>query len=82
MRRKIKLPQLPQDKANHFIYGALIYMIASLWILPGPCLFITASVAFFKEFYDTYTDSSDFSLADFSVTCAGGIIIMIAQLIN
>lgn len=78
----MNLPQLPQDKANHFIYGALIYLIGSVWILPGPCLFITASVAFFKEFYDTYTDSSDFSLEDFCITCAGGVTIMIAQLIQ
>ena len=77
----IKLPQLPQDKANHFIYGTLIYLIGSIWILPVPCLFITASIAFFKEFYDIYTHS-DFSFADFIATCAGGITIMIAQLIQ
>ena len=76
------LPQLPQDKANHFIYGAFIYLFASMLILPGPCLFIVASIAFFKEFADTYTDSSDFSIADFLITCAGGVTILIAQLIQ
>ena len=34
----MKLPLLPQDKANHFIYGFFIYIIA--------CLFVSNLIAF------------------------------------
>ena len=78
----MKLPQLPQDKANHFIYGAFIYLFTSLIVEPYPSLFIVASFAFFKEFVDTYRDSSDFSLWDFVVTVLGGALILISQTIN
>ena len=78
----MKLPQLPQDKANHFIYGALIYLLSSIWILPYPSLFIVASFAFFKEFADSYKDSADFSLMDLLITVFGGAFILISQTIN
>jgi len=76
------LPQLPQDKANHFIYGAIIYLIASFILEPYPAFFIVGSVAFLKEFYDTYTPSADFSFKDFFSTISGGLLIFIAQHIN
>lgn len=78
----MKLPQLPQDKANHFIYGALIYLLSSIWILHYPSLFIVASFAFFKEFADSYKDSADFSVWDFLVTVLGGAFVLISQTIN
>lgn len=34
----MKLPLIPQDKANHFIYGFFIYVIA--------CLFVSNPIAF------------------------------------
>lgn len=34
----MKLPLIPQDKANHFIYGFFIYIIA--------CLFVSNPIAF------------------------------------
>ena len=34
----MKLPLIPQDKANHFIYGFFIYIIA--------CLFVSNLIAF------------------------------------
>ena len=78
----MKLPQLPQDKANHFIYGSLIYALASLVLDAYPAFFIVMSVAFFKEFADTYKDTADFSVMDFVVTCLGGLLIMLSQLIK
>jgi hypothetical protein len=72
----MKLPQLPQDKANHFIYGAFIYALFALVFEPLACIFLVMSAAFFKEFYDTYTDS-DFSFGDFFATTFGGLFSML-----
>ena len=74
----MNLPQLPQDKANHFIYGAFIHLFTSLLFQPLPSLFIVASVAFFKEFFDTYSVSK-FSIWDFVATVFGGALILAAQ---
>ena len=72
----MKLPQLPQDKANHFIYGAFIYALLAIVFEPLACIFLVMSAAFFKEFYDTYTDS-DFSFGDFFATTFGGLFSML-----
>lgn len=77
----MKLPKLPQDKANHFIYGALIYLLASLILEPWPSIFIVMSLAFFKEFYDVQK-RSDFGILDFIATTLGGLTILISQTIN
>ena len=69
----MNLPQLHQDKANHFIYGLVIYGLSALICDPFPSMFIVMSVAFFKEFIDTYSDSSDFSFGDFFATTIGGL---------
>lgn len=69
----MNLPQLHQDKANHFIYGVFIYALSALICDPFPSMFIVMSVAFFKEFIDTYSDSSDFSFGDFFATTIGGL---------
>ena len=72
----MKLPQLPQDKANHFIYGLFIYAACALVFEPLACIFLVMSVAFFKEYYDTYT-KSDFSFGDFFATTFGGLFSML-----
>ena len=80
-KRRINLPQLPQDKANHFIYGAFAYALSSLVMDPFPAMYIVLSLAFFKEFADTYKDTADFSLMDFIVTALGGLFIMLIKTI-
>lgn len=72
----MKLPQLPQDKANHFIYGLLIYALLAIIFEPLACIFLVMSVAFFKEYYDTYKQS-DFSFGDFFATTCGGLFSML-----
>lgn len=49
----MKLPIIPQDKANHFIYGSVIFSI--VFLLNGSTLSAFVSVlviAFMKELYD------------------------------
>lgn len=77
----MKLPQLKQDKANHFIYGLLCYGLAKLILDPFPAIFLVMSMGFFKEFADTYSDSHDFSFGDFFATTIGGIVAMLLVMI-
>ena len=78
----MKLPQLPQDKANHYIYGALIYILASLLFKPSTCMIIVMNIALIKELIDKRKGTpADFSMNDFLVTIAGGFTILLAQMI-
>ena len=47
-----KLPLIPQDKANHFIYGILIYFIVNLFFGIISAVAIGVVVAIGKEIYD------------------------------
>lgn len=60
LKRYIKLPLIEQDKANHFIYGIMIYFIFKLafsivfgsltGILVGSTIGVVAAIG--KEIYD------------------------------
>lgn len=53
----MNLPMLPQDKANHFVYGAVIYMFAVLLLLsPLQALALVAVVGFGKEAADAFVN--------------------------
>lgn len=67
----ISLPQLPQDKANHFVYGAVLFALVGaaagpLWALAG-----VAAAAVAKEVYDS-TGRGHVEFADAAATLAGG----------
>jgi hypothetical protein len=75
------LPQLPQDKANHFIYGLLIFGVVSLYSpLAGLIAAVVAAAA--KEASDAYINYKatgsvfqgphGFEFLDFLATSAGG----------
>jgi hypothetical protein len=75
------LPQLPQDKANHFIYGLLIFGVVGLYSpLAGLIAAVVAAAA--KEASDAYINyratgsvfkgPHGFELWDFLATSAGG----------
>lgn len=77
---------IPQDKANHFIYGlilaiigAIIFAIIGLNFLIGAIVF---SVVFgaLKELYDKYSGKGDPDIRDFLATCAGVLPIVICRL--
>ena len=51
----MKLPLIPQDKANHFIYGFAIYFISNLFFNSIISLSIVYLFALAKECYDEYS---------------------------
>lgn len=48
----MNLPQLPQDKANHFVYGAVIAAIVMTVFGPTVAVVVTLAVAALKELSD------------------------------
>lgn len=71
----MKLPLIPLDKANHFIYGFIIYVLANL-ILPD--LYSLAVVFLFalaKEIKDQI-DYQGFDYKDLIVTILPAIILI------
>lgn len=47
-----KLPIIPGDKANHFIYGIVIYFIVNLFLGIFAAVALGAAAAIGKEIYD------------------------------
>lgn len=48
----MKLPSIPLDKANHMIYGFLIYVLANCYLTALVSLTIVVIIAILKEIYD------------------------------
>lgn len=50
----MKLLNIRQDRANHFIYGLLVYLLANIFFTDIVCFGIVLTIAFAKECYDEY----------------------------
>ena len=68
---KFKLPLIPQDKANHFIYGIVIYFIINLvfGIIAGVSVGVVAAIG--KEIYDGRHINHTVDWKDAAYTIAG-----------
>ena len=73
------LPMFDKDKANHFIYGAVIYGLTALVITPEFCLIAVLITAVAKELYDFY-NGKEFSYGDIMATELGGIVAFLISL--
>jgi len=70
------LPLLPQDKANHFAYGAILAAIGCLFSpLAGAALCVAFAVG--KEVYDRLSGKGNPEFLDAIATIAGGVIVII-----
>lgn len=81
----MNLPLLPQDKANHVCYGALIACVVSIFFGPWWALLATAAVAVLKELSDWWQNtrnggSHGVELLDAAATIAGGALVVLPQL--
>ena len=86
------MPVLPQDKANHFFYGTLIYLIASL-LLHGrdwgkmAALGVVVSAGILKELADRYSNQQagkqvhEVSIMDTLATAAGGLVCFLSGIV-
>jgi len=80
----MKLPILPQDKANHFVYGSVI---AAIGCVVAPMFGALLAIAFGigKEVYDVWRnkvhpDSATPDVWDATATIVGGLIVVIPAL--
>ena len=71
----MNLPQLPQDKANHFVYGAVL-CASCHWAFGPYALLVVAVVAIGKEVYDVYSKTGHGEKADALWTIAGGALVL------
>lgn len=75
----MKLQQIPQDKANHFIYGLLICFISSLFFSSIIALSIVIIIGVVKEIYDKISNKGNPELLDLIFTGLGGLIIFLTR---
>jgi hypothetical protein len=76
----MRLPLLPQDKANHAVYGAVIAAIVSIVGLPL-ALLVVAGFALGKEVYD-WRQNKQPEIMDAIATVCGGLLVLAPQFIN
>lgn len=74
------LPGVEEDKANHFIYGLLIYFIITLFFGDLIGMIICFLSAILKEVYDHYSPNHQFDWWDFIWTVMGGLIGLLIHL--
>tara|TARA_R110000868_G_scaffold112176_5_gene302320 strand:+ start:10751 stop:11005 length:255 start_codon:yes stop_codon:yes gene_type:complete len=67
------LPQLPQDKANHFIYGLAIFIAFGFAFGAVAGLVAAALIGAAKEVYDKVSGKGCPDALDFVATAAGGV---------
>jgi hypothetical protein len=67
------LPQLPQDKANHFIYGLAIFLVVGFAIDAVAGVGAAALFGAVKEVYDRVSKKGCPEAMDFLATAAGGV---------
>lgn len=74
----MKLPLIAQDKANHFVYGALGTFAVQLMSDPLTALIVCGLVAAAKEFYDHVSKKGTPDLFDFLWTLGGGAVVALS----
>lgn len=76
----MKLPLIPQDKANHFIYGFVIYFLLNLFFNDYTSFAFVFLFAFSKEVYDEYKYGG-FDLKDLLTTLIPAFLLILKNLI-
>jgi len=76
----MKLPLIPQDKANHFIYGNISCFFFSLFFIPLVTITFIVIISIGKELYDYKTKTGTSELIDVIWTLLGALTILITQI--
>lgn len=69
----MNMPLIPQDKANHFIYGLVIFLLVGLSFGAIPGLAAAALIGMVKEIYDKVSGKGTPDVYDFVATVVGGV---------
>jgi hypothetical protein len=76
----MNLPQIPQDKANHFIYGFVIYFLTNLFLEDQVSFGVVLFFAIGKELYDEYKCST-FDYKDLIATIVPGLVLILKNIL-
>ena len=76
----MKLPLIPHDKANHFIYGFVIYVLLNLFLNEYASLAIVFIFATGKEIYDEWKYGG-FDWKDLLATITPAIILTLKSIL-
>lgn len=68
----MNLPQLPVDKANHFVYGVVLFTVLAFLRDPLFALWLVIGVGILKELFDKVTGTGNPEVWDAVATAAGG----------
>jgi hypothetical protein len=77
----MKLPLINQDKANHIVYGFVIYFISNLFLNPFSSLTVVLFFALGKEVLDQIKYKG-FDYKDLAVTMIIPVVLFLKTLIN
>ena len=69
---------IPHDKANHFVYGAVLAAAGSLYS-PEAGAALCLAVAVGKEVYDRVSRKGNPEAADIVATVIGGVVVLLPQ---
>lgn len=75
----MKLPTIPHDKANHFIYGFAIFLLSNLVLNEWISLAVVCLFALGKEIYDEWKYGV-FDIFDAIYTIAPALILTLKQI--
>lgn len=73
------LPLIPQDKANHVIYGMIIYYLVQFSLTPYAALATVAVFAVAKEVYDWASKRGTPEFLDIMATVLGALPLFILE---
>ena len=75
----MKLPLIPQDKANHYVYGSVIYFISNLFLSPILSMLVILLIALLKELYDYKAKTGTPEAMDVVWTLLGGLFLFLSN---
>lgn len=76
------LPVLASDKANHFIYGAVIAAIGIVLFGVAIGVALCVAMAVLKEVYDHWHPNHQADVYDAAWTILGGLVVMFPLVVN
>lgn len=76
-----RLPQIPQDKANHFVYGAILALAAMALSSPEMAAAAVVIAAVGKELLDLAGHGTP-EVLDAVATVAGGAVVLLPVLMR
>ena len=74
------LPLIPQDKANHFVYGNILCFVLNLFFIPTATIITIFVLALGKEIYDYVSKKGTPEIMDIVWTMIGVSTTIITQI--